>query len=237
MNDGELILLPGLEGSGTFFEPFLREIPRSYSTRVIAYPPDEVLTYKQLLAFIEEQLPAGPPRVVLGESFAGPLALWYAAAHPDVVRAVVLVATFVRCPVPRWLARLATPAVVRRLTARPMLRRALLNGVEDEQLLGLAVEAAAKAKPRVLAGRIQELRRLDCTEALRQCPAPILYLQAERDRLVRRGSLRFIKRTRPDVQVRTLCTPHLLLQIAPAEAWREIESSLCEWSGNSPAPM
>jgi pimeloyl-ACP methyl ester carboxylesterase len=95
-------------------------------------------------------------------------------------------------------------------------------------MLSLAVAAASEVEPRVLAGRIRELRRLDCTEALRRCAAPILYLQAEHDRLVRRGSLRLIQRIRPDVRERMLPAPHLLLQTAPKEAWHAIRAFLGE---------
>jgi pimeloyl-ACP methyl ester carboxylesterase len=51
---------------------------------------------------------------------------------------------------------------------------------------------------------------------------PILYLAGRRDRLVGARAARAIHRIRPDVTVRTLDAPHLVLQVRPVEAWREI---------------
>jgi pimeloyl-ACP methyl ester carboxylesterase len=67
----------------------------------LSYPPDQTLSYDALLEVIEQQLRFEKEMVLIAESFSGPLAVRFAAAHPTRIKAVVLVASFVKLPVPR----------------------------------------------------------------------------------------------------------------------------------------
>ena len=98
----EIVLLPGLHGTGRLFADFVRERPPGFVPRVIEYPCDRFLDYGDLLPFVRGQLPQDSDFVILGESFSGPLAVMLAAERPRGLRAVVLVATFVTRPRPRW---------------------------------------------------------------------------------------------------------------------------------------
>src|SRR3982751_5682640 len=108
-----IALLPGLDGTGDLFGPLLEVIPPGLPTRVVAYPVDRALSYPDLLRVVEAQLQKEADLVLVAESFSGPLALRYAAAHPGRVSAVVLCASFVGSPVPRWLRMFCTPLVFR----------------------------------------------------------------------------------------------------------------------------
>jgi hypothetical protein len=70
-----LVLLPGLDGTGTLFKPFQNAIGPDCPTRVIAYPPNRVLGYPELVALVRPQLPVDEPYVLLGESLSDPITL------------------------------------------------------------------------------------------------------------------------------------------------------------------
>ena len=40
-----LVLLPGMDGSGTLFEPFLRALPPDLPVKVLRYPGQDALSY------------------------------------------------------------------------------------------------------------------------------------------------------------------------------------------------
>src|SRR5882762_948969 len=103
MPPSPLILLPGLDGTGDLFHPLLNAIPSDQPTRIIPYPTHQPLCYNDLLALIHSQLAADENLILVAESFSGPLALRYAAMHPARIRALILCASFIRSPVPRWL--------------------------------------------------------------------------------------------------------------------------------------
>jgi surfactin synthase thioesterase subunit len=87
-----LVLLPGLDGTGELFEPFLKALPSSLTSQVVSYPTEQYLTYKELVSLVQRVLPHKEPFVLLGESFGGPLSIEVAASSPPNLRADSLTA-------------------------------------------------------------------------------------------------------------------------------------------------
>jgi len=225
-----VILLPGMDGTGDLFRPLLAAVPPGFTSRcrVIGYPGDEALTYDELVTIVEQQVADAGDVVLVAESFSGPLALRLAARRPAQVRAVVLVASFVCPPLPRWLRFLVMPILFRVAPPATVLRRLLLGRDAPDSLLREAKAAIGRVRPAVLARRLKDVLTIDCADDLRRYPGPILYLAAKDDALVRQRSLEAIRSARSDVEVRTIPGPHLLLQAQPQAAWREIERFLEE---------
>jgi pimeloyl-ACP methyl ester carboxylesterase len=78
--------------------------------------------------------------------------------------------------------------------------------------------------PAVLAARAQVIATVDVRRELRECPVPLLYLQAANDRVVPARCSEIVKAIRPDAGVVRLTGPHLLFQAAPAECATILES-------------
>lgn len=74
----KLLLLPGMDGTGRLFVPFIEQLPPDAWTKVVSYPADRILGYDALLPLIERQIEPSVRHVVLAESFSGPLAVEYA---------------------------------------------------------------------------------------------------------------------------------------------------------------
>lgn len=58
--DLKLVLLPGLDGTGLLFKPFVSALPSSAETLIITYPPDEKLSYKKLTEHVLAKYGVGP---------------------------------------------------------------------------------------------------------------------------------------------------------------------------------
>ena len=232
MDTLHLVLLPGLDGTGILYDPFLEALPPTLRPHVVAYPPDQCLGYSELLPLIMEALPREGDFVLLGESFSGPLALLAAARRPPSLRAVVLCASFIGKPVrfvPRCAHNWVRPFLFRHFPPFALFR-ALFGGYPAQPLRQLIAKARSMVAPSVLACRVRAVLDVDVSEELRACPVPILYLAGARDRVVPRWNLRAIQAVRPDVQSITLPAPHLVLQTRPIEAAQAIAdflASLC----------
>jgi pimeloyl-[acyl-carrier protein] methyl ester esterase len=214
-----------MDGTGELFAPLRGEIPAAFHPFVITYPTDQPLGYDALLARVEQQIDEAEPIVLVAESFSGPLAIQYAAKHPERVCAMVLCVSFARFPVPPLLVSMAKHFA----RARPtdfMLRLLLAGWDAPPETLQLLRRVIRRVDPRVLAHRFEEVARVDARGDLRRCTAPILYLGASDDRLVRSYRRREMELIQPQMVVRKIASPHLLLQTAPAEAWRCIEEFL-----------
>ena len=94
-----LILLPGLDGTGILFADFVKAIDPCVDCLVLSYPKDQPMGYGDLDALVARSLPLSRPYVLLGESFAGPLALRIAARAPVGLVALILCVTFAKNPI------------------------------------------------------------------------------------------------------------------------------------------
>lgn len=220
MAERTLILLPGLDGTGVMFRPFLPFLTEDVRTVVVSYPRDQPLGYEELLPIVAEALPTEGPFVLLGESFSGPLALKVASAHPEGLQALILCASFIGNPV-RWFPAQLAPLVrpwMFRLFPALKAARAILGGYSSPALRALTVEALSGLRPEVLAHRVKAVLRVDVARELTACPVPILYLAGSRDRVVRKHNLESITTLGRSVEVVEIPAPHLVLQDQPEAA-------------------
>jgi pimeloyl-ACP methyl ester carboxylesterase len=209
-----LLLLPGLDGTGELFAPFIAAAPPGVEVRALALPDDRVRTYPELAEWVCAQLPERSV-VLLGESFSGPLAV-LAAQRSDRVEGLVLSTTFVEPPLPRVFAR--CPDVVWSRPPPAFVLKALLTG-GDGRLAAAVRGAIRRAPPATIAGRIAAVLRVDVASELSALSCPVLYLQARRDRLVSLGCASRIQALRPSTELAIIDAPHLLLQANPSAAW------------------
>jgi len=221
------LLLPGLDGTGRLFSRVLAAADGALELRVLRYPADRYLDYARLEALVLRELPAGP-FAILGESFGGPLALRIAARAPAGLVGVVLAASFHRRPAAR-LFRVASPLgpAFFRLPLPAHAVRLLLAGHDaPDDLVEDVRDAVAAVKGSVMAARAREAFRVDATATLRRCPVPLLFLGGKHDRLLRSALPIEVRALRPDVEIRMLDAPHLVLQRRSSEAMEIVRSFL-----------
>src|SRR5499426_342325 len=102
MKPFNLVLLPGLDGTGIFLQPLLAALPATIRPLVVAYPASGPTRYTDLLPIIREAVAPLSEFHLLGWSFSGPLAL-RRHRHVDVARRAAcsaVAAEAARRPVP-----------------------------------------------------------------------------------------------------------------------------------------
>jgi pimeloyl-ACP methyl ester carboxylesterase len=221
-------LLPGLDGTGRLFRPFLARASGALELRVLSYPTDRFLGYDALAERVRAEFPADRPFALLGESFGGPLALRLAASAPPNLVGLVLSASFHRRPAARAISalRLLSPAYFHLPLPAHGVRLLLAGGDAPDELVREVQAAVATVKSSVMAARAKEAIRVDVSEALRICPVPVLFLGGKSDRLLRSALPIEVRALRADVEIRMLDAPHLVLQRRSEEAMRLIEEFL-----------
>ena len=212
-----LVLLPGMDGTGQLFGPFLAALGATVDAHVVRYPPS-MASYKELVAFAANELPTDGHYVILGESFSGPIATALAARRPTGLVGLVLCATFVKNPPPRFNSLRSLVGLLPAI-APPIkpLSWLLCNEAAHSQADPLR-SAIASIPPSTLRARLGEVLAVDACASLRDVSVPILYLRALHDRLVPRDASQVIQRIRQDVTVVDIEAPHFLLQTAPKAA-------------------
>lgn len=224
----KLVLLPGLDGTGLLFEPLLRALPSHLSPVIISYPPEQSLSYEELVQFVKQRVPSDEDYVLLAESFSGPVAMGIAAMPAKNLKALVLCSTFVSSPVfaPRIMRFLLRSSVFAFDPPRFVVSRYLMGDKPPMDLINLFRKAKRKVRPSVLAFRARSVMNLDVRDTFAACALPVLYLVARQDRLVKRGSLAEMQEIIPDMTIVEIEGPHFLLQCQPSKCVKAIDHYL-----------
>jgi pimeloyl-ACP methyl ester carboxylesterase len=225
-----LLLLPGMDGTGEFFDAFvkaLHTVDPDISTVVVRYPTHQPLGYADLEAIARAAIPSDGDYLLLGESFSGPIAIALAAAAPPRLKGLVLCASFARNPGPttpglhrlftsarRWLPMALAPV---RLMGHLVLGRFSTRELRAALARSLTLVAAP-----VLRHRLREVMDVDATAQLKAVPVPLLYLRASFDRVVPPQASAHVAANHTNAQIVEIDAPHFLLQARPDESARAV---------------
>jgi len=213
-----LILLPGLDGTGILFRPLLAALPQDIRPTVIAFPTHQRLSLAEYAELVAGQLPRDEV-VVLAESFSGLVALSLLEMQNVRIKSLLFVASFAEPPRPLLLG--LAPLVpwigsLMHLAPAFTLRHFCLGRGANMQQLALLREALAAVSPGVIAHRLGLVgTRQRFIQS--QFKGPCYYLQARQDRLVPPTAARWFQQHVQPCQVDSLDGPHFLLQVKPRE--------------------
>ena len=221
-----MYLLPGLDGTGALFKPFLDAATPLFATTVLSLPTETPQSYECLASELSAVIRSSTSCVVVAESFSGPIAVKIASRYPASIAAVVLVASFVAAPIPA-AARFLPWTLALRLPLPEMAARCLMvNADAPDDVVQILKRSIRQVPPKILAQRIRELTFLDVSEELSAVSCPIMYLRPLADRLVPKHCIDVIRQSKPEVHCQEINGPHLLLQCEPVRAWCAISEFL-----------
>lgn len=185
-----VVLVPGMDGTGGLFYRQVPLLARSYrvATYALRDAAREMDTLVADLTAIVDAVAEGGRATLVGESFGGTLALSFALARPERVRALVVLNSFPYFA-PQFRLRLASAAIsampwgamsiVRRATAFRM--HSPHTSREDlRRFLDLTRQATRAG----YLNRLAILRRYDVRAQLPHLRCPVLFVAADCDHLV-----------------------------------------------------
>lgn len=214
----KLVLLPGMDGTGSLFDGFIEALPGEFETRTVRFPPDVIHSYGELFRVVQSAVPESDPFLLLAESFSTPLAIQYAAENPANLRGLILCAGFASSPLrgwKRWAYRILAPYLFRTAVPTFAIRQLLVGSSAQPELVGAVREAISKVQPNVLRNRLQLIEECDARVDLARVSVPILYLRATQDRMVLARCGEEVQRINPRTNLTTIAGPHLILQREP----------------------
>ncbi len=186
-----LLYVPGIDGTGLLFYRQTRVL--SHHFRVITYrlrddARDMNTLVADMVAHLDHVVPDGTPAVLVAESFGGALAMSFTLAHPERVRALVILNSFSRItPTVKLHAAIASVSLmpwgamqlVRRITAR----RLHSSHTHRDEIRRFLMLTAATTRDGYR-NRLRILTRYDMRRQLGQITVPTLYLAADEDHLI-----------------------------------------------------
>lgn len=184
----KLVLLPGLDGTGSFTGPIEQTFGTRYDVISVKFPQD-MSDYSELEAYSRKLMPKDD-FVILAESFSGPLAAMIARNPPTGLKGVIFAVTFAHKPrpYPVWSTHLIKLLPFHKgWFSRPLLWGSLryrpVRVLED-----LFVEAVARVPAKTFAMRSRQSLLVDVRELLTELPVPAICVKARHEYVVRRSA-------------------------------------------------
>jgi pimeloyl-ACP methyl ester carboxylesterase len=186
-----LVFVPGMDGTGRLFyrqAPLLASRFRVGTYRLRDGAERMETLVEDLDDVIRALAPDGEPAIVVGESFGGTLALSFALARPDRVRALVVINTF-----PRFLSQLRLQLALRGIHVMPwglmgIVRRVAVFRLHSRHTARADVrnflEQTKATTRRGYIGRLRILKDYDVRDRLKDIRVPTLFVAADEDRLI-----------------------------------------------------
>ena len=225
-SDVNLVLLPGLDGTGALFGNFIQQFPDTLAITVIDYPMDRHIAFEQLEDYVIPLLPVGRPLIILGESFSGPVALSLAARGDLDVAGVILVATFAKYPASllKSFSNFMPLSLLFRLPIPDFIIRHYCFGKWGNKTLHKQLRDSVRAnKPGVLSKRAREGASVDVTALLAKVNVPCLYVAASDDNMVPTAAIEYLKEHLAQLQVITIEGKHFILQCQPEKCFEAVK--------------
>ncbi len=223
----ELVLLPGMDGTGILFNPFIKFLDEHIRVTIIRYPPDKKLSYDELCAFVKERLPKNNEFILVAESFSSPIGFRLATENTPYLKTVIFVGSFLDPPYPILLTvvkRLPLSYLFRLQIPDFVVKHFLLGPNASDTLIELFKKSVSQVKSSVLADRLRMIADLKAGSVTLQIPC--CYIQAKSDRLVSKRRLQLFEKLAPQIEVHQVEGPHLIMQVNPKGCIQIIQNEL-----------
>ncbi len=219
MNENKLMLLPGLDGTGKLFEPLLSEIQNERTIEVISYPDDKELTYSELLSYVDKIIQNENSIYIIAESFSGSIALKLLKKHKNIIKGIILIASFITPP-SKYLLKISNFLPVKSILKinipNFLIRHYCLGYETTNKQINQFKKNIKLVNSNVLAFRLKELLKLKKKEHTTSYNCKIIYIQASNDKLVSSHCLKELSSIFK-IEIAVIKGSHFLLQTKPIE--------------------
>ena len=207
-----LVLLPGLDGTGILFEPFLECLPQEIETKVISYPCDEELSYEELVQYVRARLPE-EDFVLLAESFSGPIAFLLVQTSPENLKSIIFVASFLSTPHSGILKMIRKLPLFSLPIPKVFIKYLLMGNHVNDRTINLFNQSLKRVPASVLMFRLNQIEKLNLYGEIKDLPCT--YIQAKNDKLVLSTSIEPFKEVINGLSIFLVEGSHFILQTQP----------------------
>ncbi|WP_412973284.1 alpha/beta fold hydrolase [Glaciecola sp. MF2-115] len=215
-----ILLLPGMDGTGVMFEPFVKSLPNSANVQIAKLIQEKDVSFAEQASALLSNIKKDT--VIVGESYSGLIAHEIGKLAPDSVKHIVYAASFLEPP--SILAKFGNlmPKTLLNYSLYPetVVKEILFGKYKSKYLMGLFRRAMSDVPLDLLEFRIKQianLKQLKCNSDI-----PATYLQAKQDKLVSENAAKVFKKAYSNLKLKRVDGSHFVLQTNPQECSREV---------------
>lgn len=209
-------LLPGLHGTSELYEPLV-QLLHEQEVECISYPHDRPQSYELLTEWLSHHIDWSKPRILIAESFSGPLALMMTAEFPYSVQALVLAASFCASPSNPNLALLPLRPLMMLRPPKAAIRHFLIGSAASDTETKQLQDLVSTIPSKVMSERIRSILSLESADCPNLKDTPMLILQASEDNVIPWEAQNQLCMHYEHAVTHWIDSPHLILQVCPLE--------------------
>ena len=212
----KLVLLPGLDGTGSLFLPLLHRLS-DFQCEVIPLPETGGQDYPSITNFVKELLPK-EDFILIAESFSGPIGMALATEGTKYLKGVIFVASFLSAPKKQLLAIsrfLPIKFFINLPFAKYFHKVLFLGWGANGELLRLFQSTLSSLSTALIRARLNTIFTL--TPRLQISDLPAGYIRAKNDRLIPQDKITEFNYCFKNIVIQTVDGPHFILQANPDE--------------------
>lgn len=222
MSKQELVLIPGMDGTGYLFDLFIQCVPSDLEVRCIPLMQSPTYSYVEQAEYVISQM-GNEECILVAESYSGRVAYEMVKLGHSRIKHLVLVASFFSCPsVFARLAAFIPPQLLKSTLMPQWIRQRLLFGSNGSSDLLISFERAVNAVDiDVIKHRLKQVSELEKPDQWMSIPCT--YIRPKSDLLVSKAAIGVIKQRCKNFSLVEIEGPHFVLQCNPVATWKVIE--------------
>ncbi len=207
--------LPGLHGTEELYGSVRERLPAGTLAEFINLPSSGKQDYQSLFEWLDNELPKGKKRIIIAESFSGPLAIRLTNKRPDEIAGIVLAATFCDAPLNPGFALLPLRPLFMVKPPLKALRHFLIGEDASEAKVAELRSIIQSIPASTLSKRVRTILQLMEQDNPQLPDLPMLILQASNDNLIPWEAQRKLEACYPNARIHWIESPHLIFQSYP----------------------
>ncbi|WP_102798386.1 alpha/beta fold hydrolase [Bowmanella denitrificans] len=220
----KVVLIPGMDGTGRLFEPFIESAPAGLEVITVPLIQDAAAGYIDQAQYVVDTI-GDEPLVLVAESYSGMVAYNMLNIGCKNIRHIIFAASFISSP--SWMASLARYLPVSVLKSRfvpnSILGKILFGRFSSSKLIAVFYEALDHVSNDVLDHRLKQIATLKYP--VTPIEIPCSYIRPKDDKLVSRAALEPFSRLCHKLTVHEVDGTHFVLQTNPKQCWSLIQGA------------
>ena len=210
-----LILLPGLDGTGILFNDLVDQLGENFQIERVSYPSTVRCSLEELAQLVKDRMTDPQNTLILAESFSGLVGLTLLRELPVPPKGIIFSACFVIPPL-KALLRVVKNIPIRQIPwgyiPHAIFRKFCLgNSATKEQVENLK-QVLSEVDPRGIFQRLGLIESFDIPDISEKFKTPCVYFQAINDRLIANDAAIWFSRNFEPFSLEKIPGPHFLLQ-------------------------
>ncbi len=220
----KVVLIPGMDGTGMLFDPFIESAPDGVEVITVPLLQDSAAGYVDQAQHVIDRI-GNEPIVLVAESYSGMVAYSMLKIGCENIRHIIFAASFISSP--SWMASIAkyfpVSAIKSKIVPSAIMGKFLFGRYSTPSLIAQFYGALNHVTNDVLSHRLNQIATIACPDTTIEIPCT--YIRPKGDKLVSKGALEPFQRLCHKLTVHEVDGAHFVLQTNPKQCWQLIQGT------------